>query len=101
MRGRDRRDGIGEHRRRRIRHHRVIGERDQNDGEMPAHVLRPSGERPQPATDRALRQAQQGGDPAVPHAQRGYLQPGPDHLGRIRPPRPEHFRQQHVRDAAA
>lgn len=50
--------------------------RDQGDGEVPPDVLGPPGERPQPATDRALRQAQVGGGLAVPHAQRGYLQPG-------------------------
>lgn len=29
-----------------------------------------------------------------------YLQPGPDHLGRVHPPRPQPHRQQHVRDLA-
>lgn len=77
MGGRDRPDGISERRSRRIRHQGVVRERDQSDGEVAAHVLRPPGERPQPATHRALRQAQMGGDPAVPHAQRGYLQPAP------------------------
>jgi hypothetical protein len=56
-------------------------------------TVRPATETTKPATDRSISQAQTSGDLAVAHSEGCYLQPGPDHLGRIHPPRPDHLRQ--------
>lgn len=77
----------------RIGHHGVVGECHQDDGEVPANVLGPSLEAADPTADRALGPAQIRGH--------RYLQPGPDHLGRIRPARPDPLREHHVRDLTA
>ncbi len=101
MRRIDRRDGIGQRGPRRLRHHRVLRERDQRDGEEATDFLRAAAEPAHPTPNRVLRPAQPDSDPAVPHPRGRYLQPDADHFGRVHAARPEHFRQEHVCGPAA
>ncbi len=92
----DREDRVGHRRSGRFRHHRVVSERDQGDGEVAADLFRPGPEAADPAPHSVLRPPQLGRDPPMPQPSRGYLQTRPDHLRGIRTPRPQHLRQQHV-----
>ncbi|MFD9729890.1 hypothetical protein, partial [Streptomyces sp. NPDC059072] len=101
MGGSDHRDRVGQWGFRCLGHHRIVRERDQGNGEVAANGLGPATELADPAADRSLGQAQTGGDLPVSHAQGRYLQPGPDYLGRIHPPRPDDLRQQNMRGLAS
>ena len=74
---------------------------DGQPGEEHPHLLRPGGEPPQPAPDRARRHPQPDRDPPVPQPQgRLRRQRRADHRHRVRPSEQAKHRQQHVRRPA-